>query len=392
MDRSDDVKVPQGTPWLSDSAAQAVCTAVAAEGAKIYFVGGCVRDAILGVRGGDVDFASDAEPQDVVHLVEKAGLKAVPTGIEHGTITVVSEGRGFEVTTFRADVETDGRHAVVQFSRDITADAKRRDFTMNALYATDDGTIIDPLGGLADCRARRIRFIDDASTRIREDYLRILRYFRFHAWISGPSAGFDANALDAISRNVDGLETLSAERIGAEMRRLLAAPDPSHAIAVMEKTGVLMRVLPGSDPTLLGPVVHLEASAGRAPDSMLRLASLGGQEAVEKLRLSRADAQALRGFVQHGYGAVPLPEVAYRQGERIGLGAAILRAALSNQPLDADQIALLEQAARARFPVTAKDLMPGLSGKALGDRLRDIEQHWIASGFSLSREDLMKLG
>ena len=384
------MKVPSGTLWLEDSAAQAVCRAVAARGASIYYVGGCVRDAILGVTGGDVDFASDARPEEVTRLVEEAGLKAVPTGIEHGTVTVVSAGKGFEVTTFRADVQTDGRRAVVQFSSDITEDAKRRDFTMNALYATGDGKIVDPLGGLADCRARRVRFIDDAATRIREDYLRILRYFRFHAWISTPEAGFDPDALDAISANSDGLETLSAERIGAEMRRLLAAPDPCRAIATMDQTGVLMRVLPGSDTSLLGPVVHLEAQLGLVADVMLRLASLGGQDATERLRLSRADAQVLQAFLVHGYGAVPLAEVAYRQGVRIGLGAAILRAAMASQPLEPNTHARLEKAAAARFPVTAKDLMPELSGKALGDALRQMEQRWIASDFSLSREDLMK--
>ena len=390
MDRPDDINLPPDTPWLADEDVQAVCQAISAQGAKIYFVGGCVRDALLGIDGADVDLATSARPEDVINLSKTAGLKSVPTGFDHGTITVVSGGRGFEVTTFRADIETDGRHARVQFASDIAEDARRRDFTMNALYATPEGRVVDPLGGLQDCLNRRVRFIENAATRITEDYLRILRYFRFHAWYAPPDAGFDAEALAAIAANTQGLETLSAERIGAEMRRLLAAPEPAAAVAAMRQSGCLLRVLPGSDDTLLGPVVHLEQTLGQEPDAMLRLAALGGEAPADRLRLSRADAQVLAAMTAHGFGVTPLAEVAYRHGARVATAAAILRAATAGQPLAESVSQTIKKACNARFPISAKDLMPTLSGKALGDALRRMEARWIASEFSLSREDLMK--
>ncbi|KGM89571.1 tRNA nucleotidyltransferase/poly(A) polymerase [Roseovarius mucosus DSM 17069] len=175
--------------WIEAKATQAVCAMLTGAGYQALFVGGCVRNALLGAPVGDIDIATDARPEMVVELAEGAGLKPVPTGIEHGTITVVSGHIGHEVTTFRKDVQSFGRHAVVAFADDLHTDARRRDFTMNALYARPDGDVVDPLGGLEDLRARRVRFIEDADQRIREDYLRILRFFRFHAWYGDPEGG-----------------------------------------------------------------------------------------------------------------------------------------------------------------------------------------------------------
>lgn len=389
MDRSDVITLPQDTPWLEDAAAQAVCQAVTAEKAAIYFVGGCVRDALLGQPGSDTDLATDATPQEVMRLAEAAGLKAVPTGIDHGTVTVVAKGVGYEVTTFRRDVETDGRRAVVTYSRDIAEDARRRDFTMNALYATPSGEVVDPLGGLADCLARRVRFIEDASTRIREDYLRILRYFRFHAWYAPAEAGFDADALDAIASNTQGLETLSAERIGAEMLRLLAAPDPARAVATMRQTGCLSLLLPGGDDRYLGPVVHLEEACGRSPSPLLRLVALGGGDVAERWRLSREQRRTHDRIREAAFSAQPPQELGYRVGYDIGASAVILRAALAERPLREDELAIVAQGAAEEFPVRAKDLMPEYTGPDLGVRLAQLETRWIASGFTLSREELL---
>ena len=392
MDRPDDIKLPAGTAWLHDADAQAVCRALAADGSDVFFVGGCVRDALLGVPGADVDLSTPLEPQEVMRRAEAAGLKAVPTGVDHGTVTVVSGGHGFEVTTFRRDVETDGRRAVVAYSTDITDDARRRDFTLNALYATVEGRVVDPLGGVADCLNRRIRFIEDADQRIQEDYLRILRYFRFHAWYSDPATGFDPDALAAIAANTHGLETLSAERVGSEMLRLLAAPDPAPAVAVMRQTGCLPRILPCADDRLLGPVVHLGASVGASPDPILRLAALGGGNVAERWRLSRADARRLNDISQAAYGTDPLPEVAYRKGHDTALAAAVIRAALAQTPVDAADVGTIKTASNARFPVTAADLMPDYQGPALGEKLAELETRWIASGFALTREDLLTRG
>lgn len=377
------------TPWLRDENTQGVCRAIMAGGGRIYFVGGCVRDALLEVGGSDIDLATDVLPEQVTRLAQAAGFRVVPTGFDHGTVTVVAGGKGFEITTFRQDVSTDGRRATVAFSTDIAADARRRDFTLNALYAQPDGVIVDPLGGMEDCLNRRIRFIEDADRRIREDYLRILRYFRFHAWYAPVGDEFDSDALDAIARNVQGLETLSAERVGHEVARLLKAPDPTPAIAAMRQTGCLMRVLPGSDGRFLGPVVHLEQTLDEAPDPMLRLAALGGEDIPERLRLSRADTRRLEMLRAVGFAATSLPEVAYRQGADVARHAAILRAAFAGQPLAKESLAPLDKAAAAVLPIGAKDLMPSYQGKALGDRLATLEKRWIVSGFTLSRDDLL---
>ena len=225
--------------WITRESTQALMKALNDAGHKALFVGGCVRNALLGVPVADVDIATDALPEEVMRIALAAKMKPVPTGIDHGTVTVVSGSIPHEVTTFRKDVETDGRRAVVAFATDVADDAHRRDLTINALYALADGTLVDPLGGLPDLKARRVRFIEDAEARIREDYLRALRFFRFHAYYGDPAAGMDPEALAAIAANLDGLDTLSRERVGAELLNLLAAPDPAPAVAAMAQTGAL---------------------------------------------------------------------------------------------------------------------------------------------------------
>lgn len=261
-------------------------------GYQAYFVGGCVRNALIGTPVNDIDIATDALPEKVMQLAEAAGFRAVPTGIDHGTVTVVSKSIPHEITTYRNDVETDGRRAVVAFSTNITDDARRRDFTMNALYADIDGNVLDPLGGLDDLKARRVRFVDDPNDRITEDYLRTLRFFRFHAWYGDPQAGMDADALAAIASNLERLDTLSRERVGSEFKKLLTARDPAPAVGAMMQAGVLTRLLPGADNQFLAPLVHLDAAF--PPDPIRRLAALGGQDVATRLRLSREDARHLK--------------------------------------------------------------------------------------------------
>ncbi|MGB3406471.1 MAG: CCA tRNA nucleotidyltransferase, partial [Jannaschia sp.] len=232
--------------WLTAAGTQAVMAMLSQAGHQALGVGGCVRNALLRRPVADVDIATDALPRQVMDLARTAGFGAIPTGIDHGTVTVVVAGAPFEVTTFRRDVETDGRHAVVVFSRDVAEDAARRDFTMNALYARADGTVIDPLEGLADLRAGVVRFIGDPVERITEDYLRILRFFRFTAWYGDPATGLQPEGLAACAEHADGLARISAERIGQEMCKLLGAADPAPAVAAMARAGILARVLPGA--------------------------------------------------------------------------------------------------------------------------------------------------
>lgn len=373
--------------WIEEEGTQRILRLLNDAGHQAYVVGGCVRNAILGVPIADVDMATDARPRRVAELARQAGLKVVPTGIEHGTVTVIHDGIAHEVTTFRRDVATDGRRAVVAFSDRIEDDAARRDFTMNALYADADGQVIDPLGGLPDLLARRVRFVGDPEARIREDYLRILRFFRFHAHNGDPRSGMDPEALAACAANADGIARLSRERIGHEMRRLLDAPDPAPALAGMENAGVLHRILPGATSRFVAPLVHLEPPY--APDWRRRLAALGGSDEEEALRLSRAEARHLHGLksaVESGAGPA---ELAYRHGAQIARDALLLRAAMTGAPMPAGWEEEVARGASAVFPLRAADLMPRYQGAELGARLKEAEERWIRSGFSLSREQLL---
>ncbi|MCD9147026.1 CCA tRNA nucleotidyltransferase [Pseudophaeobacter flagellatus] len=383
-------------PWLHNPATQQVCAALTAQGAAAYFVGGCVRNALMGVAVSDIDIATNATPQEVLALAQAAGIKAIPTGIDHGTVTLVANHIPHEVTTFRKDVTTDGRRAVVAFSKDIAEDAARRDFTMNALYARPDGRLVDPLQGLADLQARRVRFIGTARNRIREDYLRILRYFRFHAWYGDAQVGFDPDALAAIADNLEGLSQLSLERVSAEMLKLLAAADPAPAIAVMRQLGVLGQVLPGSHDRALAPLVHLQdvhqgyPKAAITPDPICRLAALGGEELLPYLRLSKAQARRLQQLRGSAMGSDRTSKLSYQLGPDMARSACLLRAALLEQPVSPDLEPDLARGAAAVFPVVAADLMPDLSGPALGAALKKLQQAWIDSGFDLTREDLLQ--
>jgi poly(A) polymerase len=376
-------------PWLGRPESQAVLSALSAGGFRALYVGGCVRNAVRGESATDIDIATDALPDEVIRLATAAGLKALPTGIEHGTVTVVSDGLPHEVTTFRKDVETDGRHAVVAYSTSVSEDALRRDFTMNALYAEADGTLVDPLGGLADALAGKVRFIEDAGRRIAEDTLRILRFFRFQAWYGDPAEGPDPDGLAACADAIDGLAGLSHERIGAEMKKLLAAPDPAPAVAAFAAIGGLVRVLKGSDPKALAPLVHLEATIGCAPDPIRRLAVLAPISPAVALRLSRAEQRQWQAMRNNAGSAQGPAELGYRHGRDLARDIALVRAALLETGLSADLMQEVGRGCRARFPISAADLMPEFQGPALGARLAELEERWIASDFALGKAALL---
>ncbi|MFV0335387.1 MAG: CCA tRNA nucleotidyltransferase [Tropicimonas sp.] len=376
-------------PWLRAPTVQRVCSVLEADGYRALFVGGCVRNTLLGAPVADLDLSTDAPPETVSALMRKAGIKVVPTGIDHGTVTAVIDGKPFEITTFRRDIETDGRRAVVRFSTDVADDARRRDFTMNALYCDRHGGIIDPLGALPDLRARRLRFVGDAGARVREDYLRILRFFRFFAWYADPDQGMDEDALDACARHSGGLAQISAERIGAEMRKLLAAPDPGRAALVMQASGVLQAILPGAAATALPLLVDLEQAEGLAADPLLRLAALGGEDVAARLRLPRKEARRLAALSEAARDGMGAGEAGYRLGATDGAGAIVLRAALIGAPLPPDTAAQVTRGAQALFPVKARDVMETRSGPEIGAALEAMEARWVASGFRLTREDLL---
>ena len=371
--------------WLTRAATQAVFAALAPDPA--WFVGGCVRDALAARPVGDIDIATVLHPETVMARARAAGLAAHPTGIAHGTVTVVSQSVPHEVTTLRRDVATDGRRATVAFSDRIEEDAARRDFTMNALYATPEGEVLDPLGGLEDLLSGRVRFVGDPETRIREDYLRILRFFRFRAWYGAPATGPDSEALAAIAANVEGLDRLSGERVTGELRRLLAAPDPAPPLASMATSGVLARVLPGADPSSIAVLVLFEEERGMAPDWLRRLAGLTAE--APRLTLTRAEARRF-GLLRDGVGSeTGAAELGYRLGEGDARDILLLRAALTGQRVGRGVLDAARHGAAAQFPVRAADLMPALDGEALGRRLAALEAAWIASGFALDRDALL---
>lgn len=367
------------TDFLRDPALIAVLDALEVGGHRALPVGGCVRNGLLGQPVADVDIATDAHPDQVVACARAAGLKPVPTGIDHGTVTIIAHGTPFEVTTFRRDITTDGRHATVAFSDRIEDDAARRDFTMNALYCDRAGQVIDPMGGLPDLRARHLRFVGKPHDRITEDYLRILRFFRFFAWYG---RAVDADALAACADLRAGLARISAERIGHEMRRLLAAPDPGAALALMDQTGVLAGVLPGADVAALARALAREG--GDAPHWPRRLAALRAPDTADRLRLSRAEARAQSDLARALAQGWSLDQAAYH----LGADAARDLALIGRDPPPPDWQAAIARAAASPLPIAARDL-PELSGPAMGRALKAAETAWIASDFSARPADLI---
>lgn len=373
--------------WLTCDGTQALFELFGDAGYQLFCVGGCVRNALLDEPVADIDMATDAHPELVQSLCEGAGLRVIPTGIDHGTVTVMYDEIPYEITTFRTDVDTDGRHATVAYSSSIGEDAKRRDFTMNALYVGMDGVVIDTVGGLDDITARRVRFIGDAHQRIAEDHLRILRFFRFHAWYGGQEGGVDADGLAACAEGADGLDTLSRERVGTEMRKLLAAPDPAPAVASMGQSGILARVMPGAEAGLLAPLVHFED--GISPDWLRRALALGGEDLRDAWRLSKSDATDLAQARTDLAAQSSVAEMAYFHGANHARNVALVIAASMQQPIAPDLEDQIAKAVNAEFPLTSGDLMPTYQGPELGARLKELKARWIASDFALTREQLL---
>jgi poly(A) polymerase len=386
------------------------------DGEEARIAGGAVRNALTQESISDVDIATTCLPDEVTRRAEKAGMPVIPTGILHGTVTVLSGGEPYEVTTLRADIETDGRHAKVEFGRDWQDDAERRDFTMNALYAKPDGTIIDLIGGIADIKSRAIRFIGDAEARIREDHLRILRFFRFFAWYG--SGRPDAEGLKACARLKETLLDLSVERVWMELKKLLSAPDPSRALLWMRQAGVLSVAVPESEKWGID-AVHALVAAGRdlgwRPDPMLRLTAIipprveRVEELATRLKLSTAERERLEHWAaaqlpQHDLDSQMFARLLYRskrkgvedkirlaladaRSKAIGDDTQMIRAAGYSRLLD-----FAENWEQPQFPVAGADLIANgmKSGPQLGARLKALEEKWVDSGFSLTKTELLK--
>ncbi len=398
MPRMTDARPLAGQPWLRAPASRKVLRALQAGGRPARFVGGCVRDGLLGRAGlrADLDLATPEPPEAVMRLLEAAGLKALPTGLAHGTVTTVVGSRRFEITTLRRDVLTDGRHALVAFTDDFEADAARRDFTINAMSCDAEGRLYDYFGGQADLEAGRVRFVGAAEQRIAEDYLRILRFFRFFAHYGRPPA--DPEALAAAARAAPEIARLSGERIRTEMLKLLEAPDPLPALRLMADSAVLSEVIRG--PVAQGRLARLLALAPEA-DPLLRLGALlrpppAGPDAVGTVagrwRLANRDAARLEAMT-----GAPLPALEASSAERrralhrLGpeLYADLVRLAAADARGDAS-LPLADALAEAvawrprKLPLGGDDLLAlGLApGPRLGDILAQIEAWWIEQDFA----------
>jgi len=375
----------------ADAATRRLMTALATAGVGARFVGGCVRNAVLERAIDDIDIAVDKPPAEVIRALEAARIKNVPTGLKHGTVTAILDGRPFELTTLRRDIETDGRRATVAFTDDWLADAERRDFTFNAMYADADGTLYDPFDGRADLAAGRVRFIGDADTRIAEDRLRVLRFFRFNAWYGKPP--LDGAGFEACRRNAGAVRELSAERVRKELLRLLAAPEPADALAAMAEAGALDHWLPEYDGT-----ARLRALVAREdrPNSLRRFASVlpVGTDATQigkRLKLSTQEALRLEVML------APQPAI------DIAGGPAAWRAGIYQlgQVLYADRLLLAIDTpgdwraaldmARAwtppELPVGGRDALAlGLApGPQVGKLMEAVERWWIEGDFSADR-------
>lgn len=404
-----------GEAWFADPALRSVLALLNSDCGEGRVAGGAVRNSLMGLPVADVDIATTLRPDVVVERAKAAGIKAVPTGIDHGTVTLVIDGKPFEVTTLRRDVSTDGRHADVAFGTDWQTDAERRDLTINALYATADGAVIDLVNGLPDIESRTVRFIGDAATRIAEDHLRILRFFRFFALYG--SGRPDADGLRACARAKGSLGKLSAERVWSETKKLLAAPDPGRSLLWMRQAGVLTEILPETERWGIDAIpglIEAEKAFGWTPDALLRLAAMVPADRerlkamAERLRLSKAEAATLDYWASAPEIAQKLAETAfdrllYRHGQqgltmRVKLALASARArglgdpeALAFAGLCQRLLARAQKWQKPSFPLNGADVLAtGVpAGPKVGSLLGAIEDEWVAGNFHDGRAKLL---
>lgn len=374
--------------WMDATEVRALLAALARAGIEGRFVGGCVRNSVLGRPVDDIDIAVNRPPDTVMAALAASAIKVVPTGLKHGTVTAVIDRHAFELTSLRRDVETDGRRAVVAYTDDWREDASRRDFTFNALYAEPDGTIHDWFDGRADLAAGRVRFIGDPDRRIAEDRLRVLRFFRFHAWYGRPP--IDDAGVAACRRHSGTLEALSAERVAKELLKLLAAPHPADSVEAMIEVGALDRWLPEVEGTArLGALIAREEVGAEKPDALRRLAALlpvGADAAAIGRRLRLSTQEALRLDVMLArepvVGVEPRAEI-----HRLGTTLFVDRLLLQGPSGWRDALALARRWTPPELPVSGADALElGLKpGPKVGELLDAVERWWIAGDFAADR-------
>ena len=408
MNRLSDVRID--APWLAAPSLQKVLSILNRSEGEAMVVGGAVRNQLLGLSVDEVDLATNLVPEEVTQRLADEGIQVVQTGAEHGTVTAVIEGQPYEITTLRADVETDGRHAVVRFGADWHEDALRRDFTMNALYCDFEGNIYDPVSGFDDLRDRTIRFIGDPRTRIDEDALRILRFFRFLAWFG--TGRPDADGLKACAAKRDLLDNLSRERKWQETKRLLAAPDPVRSILWMRTAGILTVLLPEGEKWGIDAMPHLiglEKELEIEPDPMRRLmailppdpdriVALAKRMAISSNERDRLTGWALCPDVNSAMTDHELQALVYRGARQALEDRCLLALASQNADENADgsrlkaMLKLIQTWQSPQFPIKGADLIAHgyEEGPKLGAQLKSLENYWIEKRFKPSRDELLK--
>ncbi len=401
--------------WFSAPALTRVFELLNADGGEVRVVGGAVRNSLMGLAVADIDMATTLLPDEVVARAKAAGIKSVPTGIAHGTVTLVIDGVPYEVTTLRRDVETDGRHAEVAFGTDWTVDAERRDLTINALYANAKGEVIDLVDGLADIEKRNIRFIGNAAERVAEDYLRVLRFFRFFAHYG--SGRPDADGLRACAQARSKLSSLSAERVWSELKKILAARDPGRALLWMRTSGVLTEILPESEKwgiDAIPALIAAEQSFGWQPNPLLRLAAIVPPDSerldamTKRLRLSKAESAVFTEWTKAPRLPATIADTAfdrllYRHGiqgleTNLRLALASARQKSENDPSQLPETGRLqrllsrtEKWEKPVFPLTGADvLQAGIpAGPRVGEILGALEDKWVEGNFNADRATLV---
>ena len=377
--------------WVKDSDTKKITKIFIDKGYEIYFVGGCVRDSLLGYPVTDIDMSTTALPDKIMQIAKANNLRAIPTGIKHGTVTIVNNGKPYQITTFRKDVTTDGRHANVSYSNDIITDANRRDFTINALYADADGNLIDPLKGINDLYNKIIKFIFNPKKRILEDNLRILRFFRFHAWYGDSSKSLDTDSLNACAYYKEKVATLSNERVGTEMKKIMSAPNPISSLEAMNIAGVLELVMPKASTSQLSALLQLENKHQKGVHWTTRAAIMTSTDLKNIWKISKIDHKKLRNLQKLKASKDKISKISYLYGEEFSWQYAILKYASLNKDIPNNICAEIKRGTNALFPIKSCELINDFEGPELGKKINELQHAWITSNFSLTREELLNL-
>ena len=394
--------------FLKDKTCKKILSLLNKKDDTTRFVGGCVRDSLIGVETNDIDIATKLEPNEVMNILTSASIKVIPTGIDHGTVSVFSKNFNFEITTLRSDIETDGRHAEVTFSSSWEKDASRRDFTINSIYLKQNGDIYDPYNGIQHLKQKKILFIGDPDERINEDYLRILRFFRFNAFYGNDNLKLSNNSVKACAENKNKIKKLSSERIHNEFFKILNSTNPYFIINIMKKIGILEILFEKKVETkFFKKLLSIENKNSLKIDQFLKFVSLApnaNKNHLSELKMfnfSKKDKRKLLLLtnqelkIHNKLEKNDIERILYSIDKQSLVGLAILSWALSaNKIIDKEWISILDQIRNLKvpiFPLKAKDLLNfGLKeGPIIGEIFSEIEQDWIDSNFELNKEDLL---